>query len=310
MQATTDPSLETDATLDAMFDSLLNSTTTASTTTLPIPTLQRHTAGGPYPSVEKAAMGGTPADDIPNPPVLHRTYTPMCPASSSNTNAQQFRDPTTGLNLDSMSMQDITGVFEDLDHLDQADIPDFPEVMMEDRARLQPTLNLCAVSEDIKALYPVKDDSTANTTNDTTNNTTNNTSTTKSSTQYTTDAGYDLHFTETVTVAPGETVMCDFGVSVQAHDEDNAPCASEMLPRSSIVKTPLRMANSVGLIDASYRGTLRVYVDNIRSEPYTIQKGDRLFQLVAPSRRPFVVSFVDALSETDRGENGFGSTGK
>ena len=225
--------------------------------------------------------GGRVVEEIPNPPVLHRTYVPMSSTSSSGT------VPTKGFDLD--SMQDITSVFE---HLDQEEIPDFPEVLQDvlhDRAKMQPELKLCAVSEDVKGLY-----------------TTNS----ASSKQYATDAGYDLYFTETVTVPPGETVKCDFGVSVEAYDEDDAPCAIDMLPRSSIVKTPLRMANSVGLIDASYRGTLRVYVDNIRTEPYTIQKGDRLFQLVAPSRRPFLASFVEALSETDRGDNGFGSTGK
>lgn len=295
MQASsTDPSLETDATLDAMFDSLLNSTsvptTAPSTTGLPKPKLQRHAAGGPYTSVEDAAKGGSVAEDIPEPPVLHRTYVPTCSASSTNTmpSSSSSMDPTSDLNLE--SMQDITGVFEDLD---QEEIPDFPEVLQEvlqDRAKLQPTLNLCAVSEEVKAMYSTSGEDAFK--------------------QYATDAGYDLYFTETVTVPPGETVKCDFGVSVEAYDEDDAPCAIDMLPRSSIVKTPLRMANSVGLIDASYRGTLRVYVDNIRSEPYTIQKGDRLFQLVAPSRRPFKTSFVEALSDTERGDNGFGSTGK
>ena len=287
--SSTDPSLETDATLDAMFDSLLNSTTVPSTPStvpttsgLPKPTLKRQVAGGPYTSVEDAMKGGSAVtEEIPEPPVLHRTYAPMSSTSTSGT------VPTKGFDLD--SMQDITGVF---DNLDQEEIPDFPEVLqdvLQDRAKMQPELKLCAVSEDIKGLY-----------------TTNSTS----SKQYATDAGYDLYFTETVTVPPGETVKCDFGVSVEAYDEDDAPCAIDMLPRSSIVKTPLRMANSVGLIDASYRGTLRVYVDNIRNEPYTIQKGDRLFQLVAPSRRPFKASFVEALSETERGDNGFGSTGK
>ena len=287
--SSTDPSLETDATLDAMFDSLLNSTTVPSTPStvpttsgLPKPILKRHAAGGPYTSVEDAMKGGSAVtEEVPDPPVLHRTYAPMSSTSTSGT------VPTKGFDLD--SMQDITGVF---DNLDQEEIPDFPEVLqdvLQDRAKMQPELKLCAVSEDVKGLY-----------------TTNSTS----SKQYATDAGYDLYFTETVTVPPGETVKCDFGVSVEAYDEDDAPCAIDMLPRSSIVKTPLRMANSVGLIDASYRGTLRVYVDNIRTEPYTIQKGDRLFQLVAPSRRPFNASFVEALSETERGDNGFGSTGK
>lgn len=129
------------------------------------------------------------------------------------------------------------------------------------------------------------------------------------SVQYKSDSGWDLRFTEDITVPPGETVKCDFGVSICAHDEEGEPSAVFMMPRSSIVKTPLRMSNSIGLIDSSYRGTLKAYVDNIKTKPHCIKKGDRLFQLVAPSARPFAVQFVDELPVSERGENGFGSTG-
>ena len=128
--------------------------------------------------------------------------------------------------------------------------------------------------------------------------------------QYSSDSGWDLRFTEDVLVQPGETVKCDFGLSVCAHDVRGLPSAVFVLPRSSIVKTPLRMANSMGLIDSSYRGTLKAFVDNIKTEPYQIKRGDRLFQLLAPSAIPFQVSEVSELSSTERGQNGFGSTGQ
>lgn len=127
---------------------------------------------------------------------------------------------------------------------------------------------------------------------------------------YETDAGWDLHFTEDVTIAPGETKTLDFGVSVAGYTEDGEPTAVWLVPRSSIVKTPLRMANCIGLIDASYRGTLKAVVDNIKTEPYTVKKGDRLFQVAAPTLRPMAWQPVEALTETERGEKGFGSTGK
>lgn len=127
---------------------------------------------------------------------------------------------------------------------------------------------------------------------------------------YETDAGWDLHFTEDATIAPGETKTLDFGVSVAGYTEDGEPTAVWLVPRSSIVKTPLRMANCIGLIDASYRGTLKAVVDNIKSEPYTVKKGDRLFQVAAPTLRPMAWQPVEALTETERGEKGFGSTGK
>ena len=82
-------------------------------------------------------------------------------------------------------------------------------------------------------------------------------------------------------------------------------------PRSSIGKTPLRLANSVGIIDAQYRGNLIVQVDNISSESYTIQKGQRLFQICSQDLTPFrSVKIVDSLLNTLRGAKGIGSTGK
>ena len=82
------------------------------------------------------------------------------------------------------------------------------------------------------------------------------------------------------------------------------------MPRSSISKTPLRQCNSVGLIDAGYRGEIMAAVDNIKQEPYRLKPGQRLFQLVAMDGSPISFELTDVLTETDRGEGGFGSTGQ
>lgn len=85
-----------------------------------------------------------------------------------------------------------------------------------------------------------------------------------------------------------------------------------LLPRSSISKTPLRLANSVGLIDAGYRGQIMAPVDNISDEDYVIKSGDRLFQLVNADLAPFseiIEKNEEDLEETERGSGGFGSTG-
>ena len=84
-----------------------------------------------------------------------------------------------------------------------------------------------------------------------------------------------------------------------------------ILPRSSIgTKTPLRLSNSVGLIDSGYRGELGVLYDNISDTPYEIHAGDRIAQLlVMPSYR-FQAKVVDILADSDRGETGFGDSGK
>jgi len=89
-----------------------------------------------------------------------------------------------------------------------------------------------------------------------------------------------------------------------------AKCGYYLYPRSSLSKTPLRLANSVGIIDSSYRGELIAAVDNISEEDFDIKQGQRLFQLCSPTLEPINYIVTKELSETDRGEGGFGSTGK
>jgi dUTP pyrophosphatase len=120
------------------------------------------------------------------------------------------------------------------------------------------------------------------------------------------DAGLDLYVLEDVTIAPGETKAIKLGISCEPEDGR----AYFLMPRSSISKTPLRMANSVGLIDGGYRGELMAMCDNIKDEVYTAEKGQRLFQVVACDCSPIYYEMVETLSETTRGAGGFGSTGK
>ncbi len=120
------------------------------------------------------------------------------------------------------------------------------------------------------------------------------------------DAGLDLYLLEDITIEPRETLPIKLGV---ACEPDNGK-AYFLMPRSSISKTPLRLANSIGLIDGGYRGELMAMCDNIKSEPYTAEKGQRLFQIVACDCSPITYELVNELSETTRGSGGFGSTGK
>jgi len=136
------------------------------------------------------------------------------------------------------------------------------------------------------------------------------------------DSGIDL-FIHSVQ-DNGEQVVIDFGIQCEMVREktvvnlfgerfkkvktDNV--SYMLFPRSSIVKTPFRMANSIGLIDAAYRGNIKAVVDN-KTSGVLPQIGDRLFQIVAPNLHPIdKVIVVDTLSETSRGAGGFGSTGK
>ena len=85
-----------------------------------------------------------------------------------------------------------------------------------------------------------------------------------------------------------------------------------LAPRSSIFKTPLSMANSEGIIDRTYRGVIKAPVRNhMVTDSYYIEEGTRLFQIVAPDMGWIrEVRIVESLPETQRGEGGFGSTGR
>lgn len=122
------------------------------------------------------------------------------------------------------------------------------------------------------------------------------------------DAGLDLFFPNDVTIPAKSTVLVDFEVKCKMIEHHNAACVSYYLyPRSSIYKTPLRMANSVGIIDSMYRHNIKAAVDNTSENDYTVVKGTRLFQICAPTLSTFYVEFCE-LEESTRGK-GFGSSG-
>ena len=75
-------------------------------------------------------------------------------------------------------------------------------------------------------------------------------------------------------------------------------------------KTPLRLSNSMGLIDAGYRGNIIALVDNLSETDYKVMPGSRLVQLVSPVADPITFQVVNSLSETSRGTGGLGSTGQ
>lgn len=86
---------------------------------------------------------------------------------------------------------------------------------------------------------------------------------------------------------------------------------AKIAPRSSIgVKTGLRLSNSIGIIDADYRGEIGVLYDNISDSDYTIKAGDRIAQMWVERVERFKPVVVDILPTTERGDGGFGSTGK
>jgi len=119
------------------------------------------------------------------------------------------------------------------------------------------------------------------------------------------------------------SASASFGLDPPTHQQQ--PCGFYLYPRSSISKTRMRLANSVGIIDAGYRGDLIAAVDSIgvfgstdiwhiwKETLSPIQKYDRYFQVCAPDLSPFLVHLVereeDLSPPTARGHGGFGSTG-
>ena len=124
------------------------------------------------------------------------------------------------------------------------------------------------------------------------------------------NAGIDLM--TCVNHSESEVRLISLGVSAMLSRSDSGEVVHYwLLPRSSIYKTGYMMANSVGVIDKTYRGILRapvVCVGGYGSKGFVA--GDRHFQIVAPDMGPIKkVVIVDTLPETVRGAGGFGSTG-
>jgi len=126
------------------------------------------------------------------------------------------------------------------------------------------------------------------------------------------NAGIDLTSAENWCGIVGESAhLLDLGVKAMLVDsETREPVHYWLLPRSSIYKTGHIMANSVGVIDSSYRGVLKAPVVALSNSPKGFTAGERYFQIVAPDMGKISRVFVvDELPASGRGEGGFGSTG-
>ena len=106
-----------------------------------------------------------------------------------------------------------------------------------------------------------------------------------------------------------KSISTIFEVRVILTSLNNKNTSYYLYPRSSIIKTPLRLSNSVGIIDAGYRGNIIACVDNIKNYEFKIEKGSRLFQICGPTLEPIEIRVINELSNSQRGSGGFGSTG-
>ena len=121
------------------------------------------------------------------------------------------------------------------------------------------------------------------------------------------DAGLDLHAAEEAVLGPGERASVGTGIAIALPPGT----AGLVLPRSGLAaRHGITLANAPGLIDAGYRGELRVLLLNTdRAQPFAVAIGDRIAQLVVVSVEAPALVESAALSPTARGSGGFGSSG-
>lgn len=121
-------------------------------------------------------------------------------------------------------------------------------------------------------------------------------------------AGMDLRaaVTDALVVAPGERAMVPTGIRIALPSGTEA----QVRPRSGLaIRHGISMVNSPGTIDADYRGEVKVLLINHGQEPFTIQRGDRIAQMVIAPVLQADWEIVDDLEATVRGDGGFGHTG-
>ncbi len=120
------------------------------------------------------------------------------------------------------------------------------------------------------------------------------------------DAGFDFHSAETVLIEPHTTliVKTDLAIELPKNYELQVRC------RSGIAfKTPLIVKNAPGTVDSGYKGNIGIILHNLSDVPFLIEKGDRIAQGVINYVPPVEILEINELSESERGSNGFGSTG-
>jgi dUTP pyrophosphatase len=127
------------------------------------------------------------------------------------------------------------------------------------------------------------------------------------------NAGFDLLTPELMEI---KTKLFKINTEIKCamFNNNNIPVSYFLYPRSSIIKTYFRLANSVGIIDSGYRGDIIGAFDNNSYTTSIVHQYSRLLQICSPNLDPIIVEIVNSIEElseeTERGEGGFGSTGK
>ncbi len=121
------------------------------------------------------------------------------------------------------------------------------------------------------------------------------------------DAGYDLYSRIDAVLEPMSGMAIPVGFAMELPSSYEA----QIRPRSGLAaKHHITVINSPGTVDANFRGEVKAILYNLGREPFVIQRGDRIAQMVICELPEIELKEVAALSESDRGSGGFGSSGK
>lgn len=120
------------------------------------------------------------------------------------------------------------------------------------------------------------------------------------------DAGLDLFSVEKVIIKPMERKLVPTGIKIQLPENTEA----QVRPRSGLaLKHGITLLNTPGTVDEGYRGEIKVLMINLGQEPFLVEEGMKIAQMVIKPVEQVIVEETDVLSCTERGEGGFGSTG-
>ena len=122
------------------------------------------------------------------------------------------------------------------------------------------------------------------------------------------DLGYDLYSAETVIFPPRGHAIVPTGVAIELTSKNGTPMGALVRDRSSMAAR--RLITTAGVIDAGYRGEIKIVMENLSDAEQTIHRGDKIANLLPYPVLTTAVEVVDDLTHSKRGAGGFGSSGK
>jgi dUTP pyrophosphatase len=122
------------------------------------------------------------------------------------------------------------------------------------------------------------------------------------------DLGYDLYSAEEVSFAPRGAALVPTGIAVEIRSESGQPMGALLRDKSSLASR--RLIVTAGVIDAGYRGEIKVVMENLSDQPAVIHAGDKIANMIPYPVLTSTVEVVDELAESSRMAGGFGSTGR